>query len=117
MNNNSQPIRRVSFLPHFTANFQESFWPFGEMVLFKTNHLKLLEVAEDAFGRFPKLNEEIANPLVLTLLVINGDDKPKILNRIEPRFVTQGRHFFISLDQDNVAVADIFGELQVVHNL
>jgi hypothetical protein len=107
MNNNSTPIRRVSFLPHIEVKHQEEFYPFGARLLFKTNHLELLETAQEAFGRFPMIRETSDNPLIITLLVTDKVKASKVMHRIDPRYYTKGNYFHISLDKDNLAVADI----------
>jgi hypothetical protein len=107
MNNNSSPVRRISFLSHIKATYQEIYWPFGEMLLLKTNHPELLDVAEEAFGRFPKNKEPGVNSLTITLLVLEGDKQSRVLDRIKPRFNTIAHHFFICIDKDNFVVADV----------
>lgn len=106
-NNNPLPIRRVSFLPHMEADYQVDYWPFGERLLFKTNSLELITAADEAFSRFPRDIKASANPLVITLMVLERENKSDEYQRTNPKYYTKENFFVISINQDNLAFADL----------
>lgn len=101
----SGKIRRISYLPKYEISHEREYWNFGVPLIFRTNNEILLEAAEEAFGRFPRYNIATKKPLVITLLVtesVNPSTETK-----EPKFTHCENYFFISLNKDNTAIANI----------
>lgn len=80
----------------------------GQSLLFQTNDSAVLEMADQALGRFPPLSDGEQSLLLIRLFVHEIDSK--VEERVDPPkpiYRTQGHLFYISMGEGNVAVGDL----------
>ncbi len=98
-------IRRHSFLEHRKPDHEQLYGLMGESLIFQTNEKRLLDAADEAFGRFP-LPSSSKDPLVIQLFV-TGKSREPILLPLKPDYTSQGHLFSINAGNQGYALADL----------
>ncbi len=91
------------------TQFERLFSLMGEPLLFRTNYPGLMEVAEEAFGRFLPIPDGPASPLIVELFVHEPPEGMRATARARsrPLYRSQGHLLSIVMDASNAAVADL----------
>ena len=103
--NAKTPVRRVGSFPRETVSFEKLFSAMGERLLFQTNHEPLLEIVEEALGRYPQAGRSDEDPLVMQLFVSDTAGRPAPYPPLVCR--SHGHLLYLSVGADNTFVTDM----------
>jgi len=103
-------IKRFTSLKHYKPDYEQYFGLMGETLLFQTNVQSLVEVATEAFGRFPLPNPTSEHPLVLRLFINeSAPDHPETpIDPVpHPIFNIQQHIFSLTVGKYSLGIADM----------
>ncbi|MGW8251995.1 MAG: hypothetical protein ACWGO1_15245, partial [Anaerolineales bacterium] len=103
-------MKKVSYLEEVRPNQERLFWLMGESLLFQTNDSRLMEIAEEAFGRFPAVEGHDQPPLVVQLFIQPADKNTQLNDRLidsKPVYHHQAHLFSIHTGHGSYALAEL----------
>ena len=109
------PMRRTAPLEHLQPTLERGYTVMGETLLFQTNHPRLLETADESFGRYPACPPNArqpahdGQPLIVRLFVTEPRQPEPDTAHPLPVYHTQEHLFHIQVGEDNWAVVDLQG--------
>jgi hypothetical protein len=107
MTENGQAMRRISPLSHVQATLERWYTLFGEPLRFQTNDARLLEAADEAFGRFPACLPGAPDPLDIRLFVEEPHYPEQDGIPFKPVHRTMGHLLYFQFGANNTAVLDL----------
>lgn len=106
--NTIQSVQRMAMMPPLAFRFNRKLGLMAETLIIHTNHAGVLEIAEQAFGRFPRPIPEETTPLQIDLWIDDSSPAQPQLNGLPaPRYFLHNGWFCVQFGSLGFAISDL----------